>query len=220
MKFYAINGSPRKNCNTAQLLDKALEGVKSVFQDASTERIDLYDFPFHGCRSCFACKRINGKHYGRCVQKDDLKPILDEIVEADGIILGSPIYFSDVTGNMRCFLERFMFPFVAYSKTETVEHKKMPLAYIYTMNASEELSTQIGYHNLHDHFEMGLSMVFTKPEHLYVYETYQFKDYSKYVSDAFDEAERRQIRKTQFPKDLENAFEIGKKIATQAEQHD
>ena len=63
-------------------------------------------------------------------------------------------------------------------------------------------------------------MVFTKPEHLYVYETYQFKDYSKYVSDAFDEKERREIRETQFPKDLESAFEIGKKIAIQAKQHD
>lgn len=219
MEFFAINGSPRKNCNTAQLLDKSLEGIKSVFPDASTERIDLYDFPFHGCRSCFACKRKNGKHYGRCAQKDDLKPILEKIVEADGIILGSPIYFSDVSGNMRCFLERFMFPFLAYSKTESVEHKKMPLAYIYTMNASEELSHQIGYHNLHDHFEMGLSMVFTKPENLYVYETYQFKDYSKYVSDAFDEKERKNIRKTRFPKDLDNAFELGRKIAIQAKQH-
>ncbi|WP_405305003.1 flavodoxin family protein [Methanobrevibacter sp.] len=220
MKFFAINGSPRKNCNTVQLLDKSLEGIKSVFPDASTERIDLYDFPFHGCMSCFACKRINGRHYGRCVQKDDLKPILDEIVQADGIILGSPIYFSDVSGNMRCFLERFMFPFVAYSKTESVEHKKMPLACIYTMNASEELSHQIGYHNLHDHFEMGMSMVFAKPEHLYVYETYQFKDYSKYVSDVFDEKERKHIRKTRFPKDLENAFDIGRNVAIQAKQHD
>jgi multimeric flavodoxin WrbA len=220
MKFFAVNGSPRPNCNTAQLLDRALEGVLEICPDAQTERINLYDFPFHGCRSCFACKKINGKHYGRCVQKDDLKPILDKIAQADGVILGSPIYFSDVTGNMRCFLERFMFPFLAYSKTEVVEHKKMPIAYIYTMNASEEISYQIGYHDLHDHFEMGLGMVFTKPEHLYVYETYQFKDYSKYVSDAFDEKERMEIRKNRFPKDLENAFELGKRIATRAEQHD
>lgn len=219
MKFFAVNGSPRPNCNTAQLLDRALEGVLEICPDAQTERINLYDFPFHGCRSCFACKRINGKHYGRCVQKDDLKPILDKIAKADGVILGSPIYFSDVTGNMRCFLERFMFPFLAYSRTEVVEHKKMPIAYIYTMNASEEISYQIGYHDLHDHFEMGLGMVFTKPEHLYVYETYQFKDYSKYVSDAFDEKERMEIRKNRFPKDLENAFELGKRIATRAEQH-
>ena len=220
MKFFTINGSPRPNCNTAQLLDKTLEGISDVFPDADVERVNLYDFPFHGCRSCFACKIIDGKHYGKCVQKDDLKPILEKIVEADGVILGSPIYFSDVTGNMRCFLERFMFPFVAYSKTETVEHKKMPMAYIYTMNASQELSHQIGYHDLHDHFEMGLSMVFTKPEHLYVYETYQFKDYNKYVSDAFDEKERMEIRKTQFPKDLESAFELGRRVAIQAKQHD
>lgn len=220
MKFFAINGSPRKDCNTAQLLDKSLEGVKSVFPDATTERIDLYNFPFHGCKSCFACKIKNGRHYGRCVQNDDLKPILDEISQADGIILGSPIYFSDVTGNMRCFLERFLFPSLAYSNIETVEHKRMPLAYIYTMNVSEEVSRQVGYHDLHDHFERNLEMVFTKPEHLYVYETYQFKDYSKYVSDAFDEKERKQIRKTRFPKDLESAFEIGQKIATRAEQHD
>lgn len=220
MKFFAINGSPRPKCNTAQLLDKALEGVLDVFPDAHVERINLYDFPFHGCKSCFACKRINGKHYGRCVQNDDLKPILDEIVQADGIILGSPIYLSDVTGNMRCFLERFVFPFVAYSKTEVVEHKRMPLAYIYTMNASEEISYQIGYHDLHDRFEMDLGGVFSKPEHLYVYETYQFKNYSKYVSDAFDEKERKEIRKNQFPKDLESAFELGKKIAIRVKQHD
>ena len=220
MKFFAVNGSPRPKCNTAQLLDKSLEGVKSVFSDAHVERINLYDFPFHGCRSCFACKRVNGKHYGRCVQNDDLKPILDELVQADGIILGSPIYLSDVTGNMRCFLERFVFPFVAYSKTETVEHKRMPLAYIYTMNASEEISYQVGYHDLHDHFEMGLGRTFGEIEHLYVYETYQFRDYSKYVSDAFDEKERKEIRKNQFPKDLESAFELGRKIAIRAEQHD
>ena len=220
MKFFAINGSPRKNCNTAQLLDAALEGVRSHFPDASTERIDLYDFPFHGCRSCFACKIIDGKHYGRCVQNDDLKPVLDEISDADGIILGSPIYFSDVTGNMRCFLERFMFPFLAYSRVETVEHKRMPLAYIYTMNAPKEVAEQIGYHDLHGHFEMGLGMVFTRPEHLYVYDTYQFRDYSKYVSDAFDENEKRRVRKTQFPKDLEKAFEIGKGVAIRAEQPD
>ena len=220
MKFFAINGSPRPKCNTAQLLDKALEGVKSVFPDAEVERVNLYDFPFHGCKSCFACKVVNGKHYGKCVQKDDLKPILEEIVESDGIILGSPIYLSDVTGNMRCFLERFSFPFVAYSKTEVVEHKRMPLAYIYTMNASEEISYQIGYHDLHDHFERGLAMTFSGVDHLYVYETYQFKDYSRYVSDAFDESERREIRKNRFPKDLESAFELGKKIAIRAKQLD
>ena len=76
MKFFAVNGSPRPKCNTAQLLDKSLDGVKSVYPDAEVERINLYDFPFHGCKSCFACKRIGGKHYGRCVQNDDLSLFL------------------------------------------------------------------------------------------------------------------------------------------------
>ena len=213
MKFFAINGSPRKTWNTAKLLDKSLEGIKSILPEASTKRIDLYDIPFNGCKSCFACKKVNGRHYGRCVYKDDFKPILNEIVQADGIILGSPVYFGDLTGNMRCFLERFMFPFLAYSKTETVDHKRMPLACIYTMNVSKESSFDMGYHERFDAYEAALEMIFTIPEHLYVYETYQFSDYSRYVSDMFDESERRHIRETQFPKDLESAFQLGKNIA-------
>ncbi len=213
MKFFAVNGSPRKNFNTAQLLDSALDGVKDVLQDAETERIDLYDIPFNGCKSCFACKKINGRHYGRCVYNDDFKATLTEITQADGVILGSPVYFGDLTGNMRCFLERFMFPFLAYSRHEVVEHKKMPVACIYTMNLSKESSYEMGYHDLFDKYENVLTNIFTKPEHLYVYETYQFSDYSKYVSDLFDEPERKHIHETQFPKDLQSAFEIGQMIA-------
>ena len=202
MKFFAINGSPRKTFSTAKLLDKSLEGIQSVLPEAEVERIDLYDIPFNGCKSCFACKRINGRHYGRCVYKDDFKPILTEITQSDGVILGSPVYFGDLTGNMRCFLERFMFPFFAYSSHETVEHKRMPLACIYTMNLSKEDSIKAGYYELFDKYESVLEVVFTKPEHLYVHETYQFKDYSRYVSDIFDEQERKHILETRFPKDL------------------
>ena len=108
MKFFAINGSHRKDGNTAQLLEKALEGIKSVCSDAEIESVNLYDVPFNGCKSCFACKKINGRHYGKCVYKDDFKPILEEIVRADGVILGSPVYFGDGSGVMRCFLERFI----------------------------------------------------------------------------------------------------------------
>ena len=123
-------------------------------------------------------------------------------------------------GRMIPYHEESIIPIFSLKDGEWVYDKKMPIAFIYTMNASEELSHQIDYHKIHDHFEMGLSMVFTKPEHLYVYETYQFKDYNKYVSDAFDEKERMEIRKTQFPKDLESAFELGRSVAIQAKQHD
>ncbi len=64
-------------------------------------------------------KKINGRHYGKCVYKDDFKPILEKIVQADGVILGSPVYFGDVSGVMRCFLERFIFPFFVYDEDMT-----------------------------------------------------------------------------------------------------
>lgn len=139
MKFFAINGSHRKDGNTAQLLEKALEGIKSVCSDAEIESVNLYDVPFNGCKSCFACKKINGRHYGKCVYKDDFKPILEEIVRADGVILGSPVYFGDVSGVMRCFLERFIFPFFVYDEDMTsLAPKKMAIGCIYTMNLDEE----------------------------------------------------------------------------------
>ena len=61
MKVMAINGSPRKEWNTATLLEKALEGAAS--QGAETELIHLYDLSFKGCKSCFACKTRGGESY-------------------------------------------------------------------------------------------------------------------------------------------------------------
>ena len=113
-------------------------------------------------------------------------------------------------------MERFMFPFLAYSTTESVEHKRMPLACIYTMNVSDEASFDLGYHDLFDKYETVLEKLFTKPEHLYVHETYQFSNYDRYVSDVFDEKERRRIHETRFPLDLESAFKIGQNIAKKA----
>ena len=102
MKVMAFNGSPRKKWNTATLLEKALEGAAS--QGAETELIHLYDLNYKGCISCFACKTKGGKSYGKCAIKDDLTPILGKVEEADALILGSPIYLGDVSGEMRSFM--------------------------------------------------------------------------------------------------------------------
>ena len=108
LKVIAINGSPRKKWNTAMLLEKALEGASSA--GAETELIHLYDLDFKGCISCFACKTLGGKSYGRCAVKDGLAPVLDRAAAADALILGSPIYFGSATGEMRSFMERLLFP--------------------------------------------------------------------------------------------------------------
>lgn len=89
MKVIGINGSPRKGWNTSTLVDEALEGARS--KGAETERVDLYDLDFMGCRSCFACKRV-GLEDHRCTYRDGLTPVLERVREADALVLGTPIY--------------------------------------------------------------------------------------------------------------------------------
>ncbi|SPF40148.1 NADPH-dependent FMN reductase family protein [Candidatus Desulfosporosinus infrequens] len=215
MKVLAINGSPRKNENTATLLNKALEGAAS--QGAKTELIHLYDLNFKGCISCFACKLKDGKSYGKCAVKDDLTLILEKIDNADAIILGSPIYFGNVTGEMRSFIERMGFPYLVYDANySTLFKKEIPVGFIYTMNLDEKTMKEWGYVPVLKGTEDMVGRIFRAPEApevLYVTDTYQFKDYSKYVVTAFNEAHKAKRRKEEFPMDCVKAFEMGARFA-------
>jgi len=212
MKVYAINGSPRKNKNTATLLQKALDGVKKSAKgkELETEIINLYDLNYTGCKSCFACKRLGSTSYGKCAIRDDIYEVLEKLSQADGIIFGSPIYFGTITGQLQSFLERLLFPYLVYDEHySSIAPKKMPTAFIYTMNASEEVMNQIGYLNTFNNIEASIAHIFTKPSVMYSNSTYQFDDYSKYKADAFSEEERAEHRKIQFPLDCQKAFELG-----------
>jgi len=113
MKAIAINGSPRKKWNTATLLESALSGCEAA--GAETELVHLYDYAYQGCSSCFNCKKIGGKSYGCCATRDELSPVLDRALQADILLLGSPIYFHTETGEMRSFMERLIFPNLSYT---------------------------------------------------------------------------------------------------------
>ena len=108
----AINGSPRKNWNTAQLLQHAVKGAEDA--GASTEIINLYTLNFKGCTSCFACK-LKSRPHGSCAMKDDLSPVLEKIKNADAIIFGTPIYFMNLSAGMIAFIERLFFSNYIYS---------------------------------------------------------------------------------------------------------
>ena len=212
MKVYAINGSPRKNKNTAILLQKALDGVKEATKDkeVETEIINLYDLNYTGCKSCFACKRLGGKNYGKCAINDDIYEILEKISQADGLIFGSPIYFSNITGQLLAFLERLLFPYLVYDKNySTIPPKRMPTAFIYTMNAPENFMEQIGYPKAFNHIEKVIERTFTKPLVMYSNDTYQFDDYEKYESSAFSKEAKEEHKRIQFPLDCKKAFELG-----------
>ncbi|SFM58986.1 flavodoxin family protein [Methanolobus profundi] len=215
MKVIAINGSPRKNWNTADLLEHALKGAES--RGAETELFHLYDLDYKGCISCFACKRV-GFQDGICTMKDDLKNVLEKIEEADVLIFGSPIYFGDVTGEMRSFLERLFFQYLVYDENYSVNcQKKTATAFIYTMNVNEQQMKMLGYDSsIFNNMEMQLQRFFGYTESLCSFDTYQFDDYSKYVSSAFDLEEKARKREEEFSKDRAKAFEMGVRFAEKA----
>ena len=92
-KIMIIDGGPRKHFNTASMLQTFAEGASSVSSEIEVKTIRLYDLDYKGCMSCMACK-LKGKAVNICKFKDALTPILEEVAQADGLVMGSPIYFS------------------------------------------------------------------------------------------------------------------------------
>jgi multimeric flavodoxin WrbA len=216
MKVMAINGSPRKNWNTATLLQKALDGAAS--QGAETEIVHLYELNYKGCVSCFACKTKNGPSYGRCAVKDDLTPVLKKVEIVDAIIFGSPIYYGSVTGEMKSFMERLLFPYSIYtSPPGTLFPRKISTGFIYTLNASEEMSKKLGHDRHFAANAMLLERIFGPSEILCSYDTYQFEDYSRYVAPRFDPLKKAKRRAEVFPMDCENSFAMGARLIKERE---
>ncbi len=215
MKVIAINGSPRKNGNTAILLGKALEGA--AVAGAETELVHLGDMLFHGCISCFSCKRIGGKSYGKCAVNDSLTPVLESLETASAIILGSPFYFGRETGQLLSFMERLLFQYLVYdSQYSNLFGRKIPAGFIYTMNVTKEQAKTFGYFAKTAANESLLSRFFGSCETLMAYDTYQFDDYSKYECSAFSEDHKASVKAAQFPIDCQNAFEMGRRFAVTA----
>jgi multimeric flavodoxin WrbA len=212
MKVIALNGSPRKKWNTATLLKHALDGAAS--RGADTELIHLYDYNYKGCISCFACKLIRGKSYGRCAIKDDLTPILNKVHDADAIILGSPVYFGMPTGVTRSFTERLLFQYLIYDENYSFLFKRnIPAGLIYTMNVEQSLIEAIGYDRTFLSVEMTFKRCFGAAETLMVTDTYQFNDYSRYETSGLDEARKAKRRIEVFPEDCRKAYAMGVRFA-------
>ncbi|MDR3086143.1 MAG: flavodoxin family protein [Christensenellaceae bacterium] len=208
MKAIAVNGSPRKNFSTAQLLNSALEGAKA--HGAETEIVHLYDLNFKGCVSCFNCMKADGSGMWHCAQKDDLQPVLDRIMQADALFVGSPIYCGNVTGEMRCFLERLSFMNGSYDgPLGPKSENNIAAAFFFTMNVRAEQAENGGYPAM---FQQNFSLLgsLNGPKEYYLCtNTWQFDDYSKYMNKIFHIDDKRVWREEQFPKDLQSAYEIG-----------
>ncbi|MGD0057089.1 MAG: flavodoxin family protein [Methanomassiliicoccales archaeon] len=102
MKVVAFNGSPRKNGNTSIALQIVLDELKK--EGIETELVQFGSEGIEDCTACLAC--VKNKDRKCIIDSDNLNEYIEKMVEADGVILGSPVYFGNVTGQMKAFIDR------------------------------------------------------------------------------------------------------------------
>jgi multimeric flavodoxin WrbA len=102
MRVVAINGSPRRNGNTHQLLEAVLASLAEAGWD--TEMVQVGGKSLHGCRACYRC--VKNKD-GRCsYDDDDFNKVFVKLAEADAMVIGSPTYFADITPETKALIDR------------------------------------------------------------------------------------------------------------------
>lgn len=100
MKIIHISGSPRKKSNSRNIAEQFVSKAEKNGAEVSTYILNKMDYK--GCQGCLGCK--NNKE--RCVLKDDLTEVLDGIYETDILLISTPVYFWEVPGQLKCFMDR------------------------------------------------------------------------------------------------------------------
>jgi multimeric flavodoxin WrbA len=122
MKVIGINGSPRKNANTQTLVEAALNGAAE--KGAQTRLVNLRELNINGCLGCEGCK----KQLGVCVQKDDLTPLLQEMMTYDAIVMGTPVYWYQVTAQFKMVVDR-LYSFLGFGENPETGEATMESAF-------------------------------------------------------------------------------------------
>ena len=208
-KIVVVNAGPRKGWNTDTLITEASKGAESA--GAEIVRFDLFrQEKYTGCISCFGCKKEKFKEH--CILRDGLTPVLDAIREADGLIIGSPNYLSELTASFRALYERLIFQNLTYTKeAPCCNERPIPVLLIMTSNAPDTM-----YLNLLQNYQQALSR-FVGPTEIFVSgNTLQLKDYSKtdWKWTMFDPEEKQKRHDEVFPQECRKAFELGAALAS------
>ncbi len=206
-KIVAVNAGPRKGRNTDTLIDEAIRGAQA--EGAQVIKFDLFRLEkYTGCISCFGCKKEKFK--GHCGCRDGLTPVLDAIREADGLILGSPNYLSQMTASFRALYERLIFQNLTYNiETPCCNERFIPVLLIMTSNAPDDRYTA-----LLDEYRNTLNRFIGPAEVLVSGNTLQIDDYNKtdWVWSMFDVAEKQKRHETVFPAECRKAYEAGRNL--------
>ena len=189
--------------------------MKTVVINASPRRkveyIDLYKLDLHGCMSCLICKKADNERC-KCYWKDELSPLIERILDADTLLIGSPIYFNEPTSHYRALMERLIFCILSYDGFGSYYEGKVNVGLFFTMNAPEDY-----YETMMEDYLQSSSQVFgmlNGEVKIYpVFNTLQVNDYSKYAMGAFDEEDKKLSREKRFPVDLDATFKIGAELS-------
>ena len=203
-KIIAVNAGPRMGWNTDTLITEASKGAEA--KGAEVKRYDLFRLEkYTGCISCFGCKKEKFK--GHCICRDGLTPVLDDIREADGLIIGSPNYLSELTASFRALYERLIFQNLTYTiENPCCNERPIPVLLIMTSNAPDTM-----YREMLQNYQQVLSR-FVGPTEVFVSgDTLQLKDYGKtdWKWTIFDPEAKQKRHETVFPEDCRKAYELG-----------
>lgn len=210
-KIVIFDGGPRKNMNTGSMIEAFKAGAESVGQEIEVKRVRLYEIDYKDCYACMACKVKDSKFLDVCGRKDGLTESLREAAYADGIVFASPIYFSDVTAQLRAVMTRLFYPWLSYKDFSTNPPRRVPTATIYTMNANDIQQEQM--QPMYSHLEGLIEQFLSKPERISAFNTTQVKNYDRYVMDGLRPDLKKPWRDEHWEKDLQHAFDAGKRMA-------
>ncbi|OHS95405.1 NADPH-dependent FMN reductase [Tritrichomonas foetus] len=208
-KVIAIN-SARKNMAAALHLEKALEGARE--SGAQTEMIHLHDFNINGCKGCMSCKMLKNLPPKRCLQNDNLAPILEQCVSADALLVGGAIYMGGPNAYFRAFAERFIYPYFIYgSQTKTYYPRKdQKAALFFSMGCPEQALPEVKKGT--EIWEMTFKALIGDVQTVNICSTQMVKDFSKYELDPVKPPAGHE---NTYEKTLEEAYNIGKRLGKQ-----
>ena len=209
-RIIVVNAGPRMGWNTDALLQEAANGAS--MNGAEILRFDLFRLErYTGCISCFGCKKEKFK--GRCICRDGLTPVLDAIRESDGLIIGSPNYLGELSASFRALYERLIFQNLTYQlEKPCCNAHPVPVLLIMTSNAPDN-----AYASLLNGYRQTLNRFIGPTEVFVCGDTLQLKDYGKtdWPWTMFDPEAKKQRHNTVFPKEREQVFSLGAKLASE-----
>ena len=198
MKTIVINADPKMKQEIGRLLKSAGEGAESV--GSTVEYFDLYKLNMRGCMLCSICKRKNKESF-KCYWRDELSPIIEKILNADTLLIGSQIFFNEPTSHYRALVERLIYSIVSYDRNYYYKGK-VNVGIFYSVISPKE------------HFKKNVRPYLKSTEDLFKMLNGEVKVYASYKGLKSQRKTDSQIKEKmeEFNEDLKNAFEIGAEL--------